>query len=221
MNAGRSARIAVFAVLAWCTVLFPLEALAQGVTTGSMAGLVSGAQGQPVVGASVIAIHEPSGSSYEATTRADGRYSIPNMRVGGPYTIQVIYVGGAGGGAAFAPKTVENITVNLGVTTDVNVTVEAITVAETVEVTGQSDPVFASTRTGAATSIDRNDIANLPTVSGRLESITRLTPQASGSSFAGQDSRLNNITVDGSFFNNAFGLGSGQPGGRTDVAPIS
>ena len=140
------------------------------------------------------------------------------MRVGGPYTVQVVYVGG--GGAAFAPKTVENVNVNLGVSIDVDVSVEAITVAEQVEVTGQSDPVFASTRTGAATAINRDDIANLPTISGRLESITRLTPQASGNSFAGQDNRLNNITVDGSYFNNSFGLGD-QPGERTNVAPIS
>src|SRR5688572_24691975 len=177
-------------------------ASAQGVTSGQIQGVVTGAQKQPVAGASVIAIHEPSGTSYEATTRADGRYSIPAMRVGGPYTIQVVYTGGGGG--AFAPKTIENINVNLGVTSDVDVSVEAITVAEQVEVTGVSDPVFASTRTGAATSVGRNDIASLPTISGRLESVTRLTPQASGTSFAGQDNRLNNITVDGSFFNNSF-----------------
>ena len=110
--------------------------------------------------------------------------------------------------------------VNLGVSCDVDISVEAITVAEKVEVTGQSDPVFASTRTGAATAVNRDDIANLPTISGRLESVTRLTPQASGNSFAGQDHRLNNITVDGSYFNNSFGLGN-QPGERTNVAPIS
>ncbi len=66
----------------------------------------------------------------------------------------------------------------------------------------------------------RDDIASLPTIAGRIESITRLTPQASGNSFAGQDHRLNNITVDGSYFNNSFGLGN-QPGDRTNVAPIS
>ncbi len=218
MSSGRSTWFTVLAVLAWCTVSFPLDVFAQGVTSGGIAGIVTGAQSQPVAGASVIAIHEPSGTTYEATTRADGRYSIPSMRVGGPYTVQVIYVGGSG--AAFAPKTVENINIALGVNVDVDVSVEAITVAEQVEVTGQSDPVFASTRTGAATAVNRDDIANLPTISGRLESVTRLTPQASGNSFAGQDHRLNNITVDGSFFNNSFGLGN-QPGERTNVAPIS
>jgi outer membrane receptor protein involved in Fe transport len=218
MKSLRRVLVFAFAVLTFCAASLPTVLAAQGVTTGGIGGVVTGSQKQPVAGASVIAIHEPSGTSYEATTRADGRYSIPAMRVGGPYTIQVVYTGGGGG--AFAPKTVENINVNLGVTSDVDVSVEAITVAEQVEVTGVSDPVFASTRTGAATSVGREDIATLPTISGRLESVTRLTPQASGTSFGGQDNRLNNITVDGSFFNNSFGLGA-QPGERTNVAPIS
>jgi hypothetical protein len=81
--------------------------------------------------------------------------------------------------------------------------------------------VFSSQRTGAATAISRDDLALLPTISGRINDITRLTPQARGNSYSGQDDRQNNITVDGSYFNNAFGLGDGQPGGRTNVAPIS
>jgi hypothetical protein len=197
----------------------PATLAAQGVTTGSIGGVVTNAQNQPIEGASVIAIHEPSGTSYEATTRADGRYSIPNMRVGGPYTIQVVYAGG--GGAAFAPQTRENIMVNLGVNTDVDVNVEGISVAEEVTVSGQIDPVFSSNRTGAATALMRNELESLPTISGRLDSVTRLSPQAGrDNSFAGQDNRLNNITVDGSYFNNSFGL-AGSPGERTNVAPIS
>src|SRR5262245_13902288 len=69
------------------------RATAQGVTTGFITGIVTDTQKQPVAGASVIAIHEPSGSTYEATTRADGRFSIPNMRVGGPYTVTIAYTG--------------------------------------------------------------------------------------------------------------------------------
>jgi hypothetical protein len=210
MKFGRRLPLLAFALLAFCAASSPAVLAAQGVTTGGIGGLVTGTQDQPIAGASVIAIHEPSGTSYEATTRADGRYSIPAMRVGGPYTVQVLYVGGSG--VAFAPKTIENLSISLGVVSDVDVSVEAITVVEEVEVTGVSDPVFASTRTGASTSVGREDIATLPTISGRLESITRLTPQASGTSFAGQDNRLNNMTIDGSFFNNAFGLGS--PGER-------
>jgi hypothetical protein len=91
------------------------QVYAQGVTTGSINGTVVDAQKQPVAGASVIAVHEPSGTNYEATTRADGRFSIPNMRVGGPYTVVVSYVGGS---TAFEPQTLTDVMVNLGVGTD-------------------------------------------------------------------------------------------------------
>jgi hypothetical protein len=194
------------------------EALGQGVTTGQIAGVVVNADKQPVAGANVIAIHEPSGTTYEATSRADGRFSIPNMRVGGPYTVTVAYTGS--GGTAFEPQTRADVVVNLGVATDLNFEVRGITVTETVTVTAVSDTVFSSARTGAATSVNRDQIAVLPTVSGRINDIARLTPQASGMSFGGQDNRLNNITVDGSYFNNSFGL-AGAPGERTGVAPIS
>jgi hypothetical protein len=207
------------ALLALCALLGGFSpAFAQGVTTGQISGIVVDAQKQPVVGANVIAIHEPSGTSYEATTRADGRYSIPNMRVGGPYSVTVAYTGS--GAAAFEPQTKQDVVVNLGVATDLNFDVTGITVTETVTVTAVTDTVFSSARTGAATSVSREELAMLPTISGRLNDMTRLTPQAAGMSFGGQDNRLNNITVDGSSFNNSFGL-AGAPGERTGVAPIS
>jgi hypothetical protein len=205
-------------LLALCALLWPGHAAAQGVTTGAMSGRVLNAQMQPVVGANVIAIHEPSGTSYEATSRADGRFTIPGMRVGGPYSVTVAYSGK--GGTAFEPQTKADVAVNLGVSTDVDFAVTAIAVQESVTVTAVTDPVFSSTRTGASTTVSRDIIASIPTFSGRISDVTRLTPQAAGSGFAGQDNRMNNITVDGSSFNNSFGLG-GQPGDRTGVAPIS
>jgi hypothetical protein len=208
--------VALLAVGVLLGALSPV--FAQGVTTGQIAGIVVDAQKQPIAGASVIAIHEPSGTSYEAATRADGRFSIPNMRVGGPYTVTIAYTGG--GGAAFEPQTKQDIVVNLGVATDLAFEVTGITVTETVTVTAVTDTVFSSARTGAATSVSREELAMLPTISGRLNDMTRLTPQAAGMSFGGQDNRLNNITVDGSSFNNSFGL-AGAPGERTGVAPIS
>src|SRR4029453_15646221 len=108
--------------------------------TGSISGIVTDTD-KPVPNASVIAIHERSGTSYETTTRADGRFSIPNMRVGGPYSVQILY---GGGGTACEPKTQENVIVNLGVSTDLNIAVRGISVTESVTVTAQSDPVFTS-----------------------------------------------------------------------------
>ena len=130
------------------------------------------AQGQPVGGAEVIAIHEPSGTTYEGVTRADGWFSIAGMRVGGPYSVTVAYAA-AGGGTAFAPETQADITVTLGVASNVNFVVSPIALTEEITVTGQADPVFSSSRTGAATGVLREDIALLPTISGRIGDITR------------------------------------------------
>ncbi len=109
-------------------------------------------------------------------------------------------------------------------TQDLDFSLKVANVAETITVVGQSDPVFSSGRTGAATAVMREDLASLPTITGRITDITRLTPQYGGSgTFAGQDNRANNMTVDGAYFNNSFGLGvtTGGIGDRTGVAPIS
>ena len=190
---------------------------AQGVTTGAMTGVVKDSQGAVVPGATVSAVHEPSGTSYQAVTQTDGRYTIGGMRVGGPYKVSAELSG-------FATDERSNLTLNLGVTTDISFDLRLATVSETVQVVGQVNPVFSSGRTGAATAVSREELATLPTVTGRITDITRLTPQyGGGGTFAGQDNRANNITVDGSYFNNSFGLGTstGGIGDRTGVAPIS
>ncbi len=206
-------------VLFFLAVCLTAVAASAQVTTGSLGGKVQNATQEGVAGASIIAIHLPSGTTYETTSRADGRFQVINMRVGGPYSVTVAYTGT--GTAAFAPETVENVEINLGVATDLNVEVKPIAVTETVTVTAQSDTVFSSGRTGAATSVNRETLASMPTVRGLISDFTRLTPQTSGTnSFGGADSRMNNMTVNGAAFNNSFGLG-GQPGERTGVAPIS
>src|SRR5712691_4518834 len=190
---------------------------AQGVTTAAVTGVVKDAQGAVIPGASVTAVHQPSGTSYESITQGDGRFFIPGMRVGGPYTVTATLSG-------FTTEAKNNLTLSLGVAQDVEFILKVATIAETITVVGTSDPVFSSSHTGAATSVMREDLATLPTISGRITDITRLTPQYGGSgTFAGQDNRANNITVDGSYFNGSFGLDTttGGPGDRTNVAPIS
>ena len=173
-----------------------------------------------MAGASIIAIHLPSGTTYETTSRADGRFSHPqHARRRSVLGDRRVHRHRAT--AAFAPETMENVEINLGVATDLNFAVKPIAVAETVTVTAQSDTVFSSGRTGAATSVNREALATMPTVRGLISDLTRLTPQTSGAnSFGGADSRMNNMTVNGAAFNNSLGLG-GQPGERTGVAPIS
>ena len=203
---------AIGAVLALAVCATP--AAAQGVTTSAMTGIVKDAQGGVIPGATVVATHEPSGTTYDAVTQADGRFTIPGMRVGGPYHVAASLTG-------FTTEVKNNLTLTLGVTQDLEFSLKVAAVAETITVVGQSDVVFSSTHTGAATAVLRDELATLPTISGRINDIARLTPQYGGSgTFSGQDNRMNNITVDGSYFNNSFGLG-GQPGDRTGVAPIS
>jgi hypothetical protein len=190
---------------------------AQTVTTAALTGVVKDAQGAVIPGASVSAVHEPSGTTYDAVTQADGRFTIPGMRVGGPYKVIAALQG-------FTTEVKNNIQLQLGVAQDLDFALKIATVSETITVVGTSDPVFSSSHTGAATAVMRDDLAALPTITGRITDITRLTPQYGGSgTFAGQDNRANNVTVDGSYFNNSFGLGvtTGGIGDRTGVAPIS
>ena len=125
------------------------------------------------------------------------------MRVGGPYSVTVAYTGT--GTAAFAPETVENVEINLGVATDLNIDVKHDRGHRDGDGHGADRHRVQLGRTGAATAVRREEIATLPTITGRLGDVTRLTPQASGNNFAGQGDRGNNITVDGSYFNNSFG----------------
>ena len=190
---------------------------AQGVTTGLIDGVVADAQGAVVPGATVVAVHEPSGTSYEGVSQADGHFTLPGVRVGGPYKVTAKLTG-------FTTEVKQGVTVSLGVSTDLEFKLKVAAIAEEVTVTATFDPVFSTSHTGAATAMTREDLATLPTVSGRITDITRMSPQyGGGGTFVGQDNRANNITIDGSYFNSSFGLATttGGPGDRTGVAPVS
>jgi hypothetical protein len=162
------------------------------VTTGMIAGVVADSQGAVVPERDGVAIHEPSGTSYEGVSQADGHFVLPGLRVGGPYKVPATLAG-------FGTEAKEAVTVSLGVATDIEFKLKVAAVAEEVTVTATFDPVFSTSRTGAATAIMRDDLATLPTVSGRITDITRLSPQYGGSgTFVGQDNRGNNMTLDGS-----------------------
>lgn len=200
-------------------ILFLAGVASAQVTTSSISGVVHDNEGNPLPAATVMAVHNPSGTTYGTTTREDGRFALPGMRVGGPYSVTVSFVG-------YQKQTREDIHLTLGVARNVDFVLhdENIKLNE-ITITGERDAIFSAERTGAATSINLETIQALPTITRRIDDFVRLTPQAKrtpfgGFYFAGQDNRLNNITIDGSYFNNSFGLG-GQPGDRTGVAPIS
>ncbi len=193
---------------------FTGSAYGQGVTTAALNGVVVDQNGQPLVGCSVVAVHTASGTIFGAATRNDGRFNIPGVRVGGPYTITATLIG-------YRKESVENLFLGLGEDRRLTFTLveEALQAAE-VTVVAERDAILSASRTGAATAVSSAAIQMLPTITRNISDFSRLTPQASGNSFVGQDNRLNNVTVDGSYFNNSFGL-AGSPGERTGVAPIS
>ncbi len=205
-------------------LLFTAVTFAQGVTTSSMGGLVTDSAGEPLLGASVVAVHVPSGTTYGAAADFDGFYRISNMRTGGPYKITISYVG-------FNDFVRENVYLNLGQTTRISTQMaESSTALDEVVVTGVSGGVFSSNKTGTETNVSSRDIATLPAASRSIADFVRITPQAQitegndgfSISLAGQNNRYNAIYIDGAVNNDVFGLaGSGTNGGQTGVNPFS
>ncbi len=187
---------------------------AQGVTTSALNGRVLDNNGAPLPGATIVAVHEPSGTSYGTTSLGDGNYMLTGLRVGGPYVVTISFVG-------YTPMSYKDIDLKLGETFVLNGELkESSTELEAVVVSALRNPILNSERTGAQTNISRRDITSLPTISRSITDLSRLTPQAQGNQFAGRDGRFNTITVDGAAFNNNFGLSSNPlPGGNAQ--PIS
>ena len=183
------------------------------VTTSALGGRVTLKEsGETVIGATVQAVHEPSGTRYAAVTNIDGRYNIQGMRSGGPYKVTVSYIG-------FQTKTLTGIILQLGETYNLEVwlTEDANELGEVV-VSGRASK-FSIEKTGASTNITNAQISNLPTVTRSITDVTRLSPYGgNGMSFAGSDGRNANFTVDGANFNNNFGLSSSLPGGGNPIS---
>ncbi|MCH7397420.1 carboxypeptidase regulatory-like domain-containing protein [Belliella sp. DSM 107340] len=201
-------------LFAFALVVFAIGTALGQVTTSSIQGIVSDASGETLPGANVVAVHEPSGTRYGAVTNLEGRFSLPNLRIGGPYTIQISFIG-------FRTQSYTGIVLKLGepYSLTVNLDDDSEDLSEII-VTASRTGDFTSSRTGAATNISNEQVNSLPTINRSLTDFTRLTPQSNGNSFAGRDGRYNNVQIDGANFNNGFGLSDGLlPGGRSQ--PIS
>ncbi|MEO5499911.1 MAG: carboxypeptidase regulatory-like domain-containing protein, partial [Ginsengibacter sp.] len=192
-------------------------------TTSEIQGIITDEDNSPLSGATIMAIHIPTGTKYSTTSRKEGRYNLPNLKVGGPYTIIVTYVG-------YKPETQDNVTLLLGQVFNANVTMIAESKQlQQVVVTSRLDRVFNNNRTGSQEVVSRTQLERLPTLNRSFQDFTRLTPSANGQStvssspsqsLGGRNGLYNNITVDGANFNNVFGL-AGSLGGQTNSQPIS
>lgn len=190
-------------------------AFAQGVTTSTISGAIKDPNGGGIPGANVVATHTATGTTYGTMSGPDGKYLIPNLRTGGPYTVKISFVG-------YGEQNFGNIYLRLGETYIQNVTLtEQATELGEVVISGTEDKIMNSNRNGAVTNISTRQLQNMPTITRSINDMARMTPQATSTSqgaIGGGNYRQNNFTVDGSYFNNTFGIGGNLP---ANGSPIS
>lgn len=199
-------------------ILVSSVSFSQSITTSAINGTVKSASGELLPGANVVATHVPTGTVYGTTTRDNGDFNLPGLRVGGPYTLAVSYVG-------YTKQELTDIYLQLSqqMRQDFTMSEQAIQTGEVV-VTAQRTAIMSANKTGSATNVVREQIDRLPTISRSFQDFYRLSPYFSGvsSNAAGRNNRYNNIQVDGANFNDMFGLGgTGTPGGQGGTTPIS
>ena len=187
------------------------------ITSSTISGIIVNEKNEVMVGASVIATHVPTGTTYKTVTNKTGAFVFPSVRVGGPFTVAASYVG-------YKSNQVDDLNTNLGVASNIDFVLIANGSKLTdVVVSSNRNGLFSKERTGASQQFTRRDLQNIPITGARtIVGITKYNANGNGNSFGAQDSRLNNFTIDGSQFNNSFGLGSSaQAGGRTGASAIS
>jgi hypothetical protein len=183
------------------------------VTTASIGGKVSDEKNESLPGATVVAKHTPTGTTYGTIVMSDGRYNISGMRIGGPYEIEVTFIG-------YSTKKTNNLYLTLGEEANLNFSLaeNALEIGEVIAIASKNQK-FSSNRTGAQEIFTNESMEKLPTINRSLSDFTKLTPMNSGGNFGGTSYRYNNVTVDGASFNNSFGLGSSL--GASGTEPIS
>lgn len=194
------------------------------VTTSSISGMVKTGDGKGLEGATITAVHQPSGTQYSTAARAGGSFTIPNMRVGGPYKIDVSYVG-------YETQTFNDVYLDLGIDTKLSPVLQGSSQTLTGVVIASRRSIGKDLQ-GASTQISQQQLQSLPTISRSIADFVRLTPQAvayssnsdgssMGVSFGGQNNRYNQFSVDGANATDAFGLAaSGTNGGQAGINPI-
>ena len=212
-----------FLVVACALVALAPAAFAQ-TTTGTLTGAAIATDGSALPGVSIEAVHTPTGTRYDTVTGGDGRFTIPNVRVGGPYRITGTLEG-------FRTFEASNIQVALGTPTEVTVRMALAAVSEAIVVTATADDIINPNRTGSTSQVSEEQIETLPTVNRSLQDFARTNPyfrvdptdvSATRMNVAGRNNRYNQIQIDGAVNNDLFGLAdTGTPGGQTDAQPIS
>ena len=201
-------------ILPFIIALFFVPSLINAqITTSSMTGTVKSVDGENLVGATISASHQPTGTTYTTVSRTGGSFSIPNMRSGGPYSVIITYVG-------YKTDSYDNINLQLGepfilnsVLQKSSATLEGVTITAT-----GRNAILNANRTGASTNVGIAQIQRMPSINRNLNDLLKISPQANGASVGGGNFRQNYITVDGSDFNNTFGIGNNLPAGGSPIS---
>ncbi|MBI4535180.1 MAG: TonB-dependent receptor [Ignavibacteriae bacterium] len=221
MRTSITVRGCTLTLILWASI--HLTAFSQGITSAAINGRVTATSGEALPGVNVIAVHNPSGTTYGTSTRSDGRYNLPGMRVGGPYTVTASLIG-------YQKHVSEDVTLRLSETFDLDFPLaEQAVEGPEIVVMGERASVFNASRTGAATNVAREEIDRLPTLARNFQDYYKVSPYFSPSTATGsqgnalgRNSRYNNIQVDGTNFNDLFGLGgTGTFGGQATTKVIS
>ena len=192
--------------------------LSAQVTTSSLGGRIVDEANEPLAGAAVIAVHTPSGTQYAAVANDEGRYVINGMRSGGPYSVEISFIG-------MSTIEFQDVTLKLGEQYQLDAVMQSANELDAVVVV--SEGAFNASKTGAGASFSLSAVENMPTIDRSIYDVVKYTPQASvnksgGISFAGSNNRYNSFRVDGAVANDSFGLASsGTNGGQTGANPIS
>jgi len=176
-------------------------------TTSSVRGTVTDESGAAIVGATVTVTHVPSGTTSNQTTDAEGGFSAPGLRLGGPFTVTVSADG------------FETVTEEIGFLTAgqaQRLTVALVPAGQTIVVSGARQRSAITLGTGAATVLSARDIAGVANVNRDIRNLAARDPlvnldstNGNAISIAGQNNRFNRFTVDGVAFGDPFGLESG------------
>ena len=215
----KARRFLAVLVLTLCSMF----AFGQGATTSEINGRVLTENGESLPGATIVVVHTPTGTQSGTTADYQGYFRLPNLNVGGPYTVSISFIG-------YQPYKRNDVVLSLGqaykINTklkDENQKIDEVTVVA--KMVGDYQ-VFDGNRTGSETVVSRDDIDELPSVSGNLNDFLRLTPQAGrngeGMTLAGMNNRFNSLMIDGTVNNDVFGLAAnGMNGGQAGISPIS
>lgn len=207
-------RIKFFAFVALLLTAMGLNAQ---VTTSSMSGVITDGNNEALIGATVQAVHVPSGTKYNAVSNLDGHFTIQGMRTGGPYRVNITYVG-------YTPQQYDGISLQLGNTYTLNAKLDAGSqMLNEIVVSGKG----RAPQAGAAHNFSVASIEGAPSIDRNIYDVVKNMPLANqskigGISFAGSNNRYNSFQVDGTVTNDVFGLSSsGTNGGQASANPIS